>query len=557
MTELRTEQLQPNDYNPNRMTDEEFAEFVEEVRHLGRLPKPVVVRNGYAGDAYQIVDGEHGWRAAKEVGLEEITCEVIEADDFEAMRQTYKRNQHGTHDRAALGEMFRRMMAERGISNRKLAEEIAVSEGTVRNALTFAEATELRNGYAPSKGKRDYWFEKMTTKQARTYVQLPDLIRDRWIDAAGDENALAPGDQRVDDVFHSSEDVIYYYQELVDTGVAKVFERGSFKDSVEKAWELFEWRREHRRMFGDEIDAYIRPVVEKHPVNPTPIELLEKIPMHDRKPLLTPEEWAKAIEVAWEKGERVYEVLGRFKDIAKLKAHDLGIPADDLEDPRTALKKMEIEQEAPAFLRDAPLPVHTKHWLLKEADRYYNARAHIDSSRLSPEERLQAKKAAVNALVKEHERYQAEQAAYEAEQERIRSLPEEEQLAAPMAGISGRGPKYPSYIPPVYKVWVACIKGLFKQQENAEQVAQQEQLKKTFEDPEEVIEAVVERFKAAAPKVFDKEVAGKPAWEVLRERLKATPKPEVLLLGAVMLKAPVGVWLDAVRSEAQGDAPED
>ena len=29
--------LQPNDYNPNQMADEQFAELVEEVRHLGRL----------------------------------------------------------------------------------------------------------------------------------------------------------------------------------------------------------------------------------------------------------------------------------------------------------------------------------------------------------------------------------------------------------------------------------------------------------------------------------------------------------------------------------------
>ena len=43
-TTLPTEALQPNDYNPNRMTDERFAELVEEVRHLGRLPKPVVAR---------------------------------------------------------------------------------------------------------------------------------------------------------------------------------------------------------------------------------------------------------------------------------------------------------------------------------------------------------------------------------------------------------------------------------------------------------------------------------------------------------------------------------
>src|SRR5215207_1269538 len=46
-TTLRTEDLKPNDYNPNRMTKEEFAELVEEVRHLGRVPKPVVVRNRY------------------------------------------------------------------------------------------------------------------------------------------------------------------------------------------------------------------------------------------------------------------------------------------------------------------------------------------------------------------------------------------------------------------------------------------------------------------------------------------------------------------------------
>src|SRR5215208_6586730 len=84
--QLPTEALSPNNWNPNRMTDEEFAELVEEVRYLRRLPKPVVVRNGCAGEAgeYLIVDGEHGWRAAQEVGLAEVACEIIAADDFEA-----------------------------------------------------------------------------------------------------------------------------------------------------------------------------------------------------------------------------------------------------------------------------------------------------------------------------------------------------------------------------------------------------------------------------------------------------------------------------------------
>ncbi len=33
--------LEPNDYNPNRMADERFAELVEEVRHLRRLACPL------------------------------------------------------------------------------------------------------------------------------------------------------------------------------------------------------------------------------------------------------------------------------------------------------------------------------------------------------------------------------------------------------------------------------------------------------------------------------------------------------------------------------------
>ena len=149
-TTLPLSALQPNDYNPNHMTDERFAELVEEIRHLGRLPKPVVARPN-SDDQYVIVDGEHGWRAAQEAGLTEIGVEIVEVDDFEARRQTYKRNQHGDHDPVRLGRMFRQMMDERDLSQRALAKEIAVSEGTVRNMLLYAEAAELRNGYAPDR----------------------------------------------------------------------------------------------------------------------------------------------------------------------------------------------------------------------------------------------------------------------------------------------------------------------------------------------------------------------------------------------------------------------
>src|SRR5262249_8399379 len=151
---LPTASLHANGYNPNAMTTAEFVELIAEVRHLGRLPNPLVVRA--ATDGYLIVDGEHGWRAAQKVGFAAVPCEIVEADDFEARRQTYKRNQHGTQNPVLLGRMFQQMMEGRGLSQRALAEEIAVSEGTVRNALLYAEAADLRNSYA---------FDKLSVRQ--------------------------------------------------------------------------------------------------------------------------------------------------------------------------------------------------------------------------------------------------------------------------------------------------------------------------------------------------------------------------------------------------------
>jgi ParB/RepB/Spo0J family partition protein len=167
--------LQPNEWNPNKMTDDEFAEFVAEVEHLGCVPKPVVVRPGGAG--YEIIDGEHAWRAAVQLQHDTVTCEVIDADDFEAMRQTYKRNQHGTHEPVAEGRMFRRMLEERGVSNRALAELVSVSESKIRTGLMYAEAADQRP---------DFNFSELSVRQVRQYAHLPQVVGDAWIDGGAD-----------------------------------------------------------------------------------------------------------------------------------------------------------------------------------------------------------------------------------------------------------------------------------------------------------------------------------------------------------------------------------
>jgi len=170
--QISVEAIHPNEWNPNRMTKEEFAELVAEVKHLGCVAKPIIVRATAAG--FETVAGEHSWRAAQEAGFALVPCEVIDADNFESMRQTYKRNQHGTNNPVLLGRFFKRMLTEReGLSQRTLAKEIEVSEGTIRNALQYAQAADVRNDYA---------FDKLSVKQVRLYNLLPRTLGDLWLE---------------------------------------------------------------------------------------------------------------------------------------------------------------------------------------------------------------------------------------------------------------------------------------------------------------------------------------------------------------------------------------
>jgi ParB family chromosome partitioning protein len=181
--------LRPNDWNPNVLTDEERGHLLEEVRRRGGVPQPVVVR-ALPGGRWQIIDGEHRWAAAKQAGLEEVCCEVVDADDFEALRQTFVRNERGKRDPLRTGRLFLRMMDQRqiggspsGNARRAFAREINVNETTLRNYLLYVRAAEVRHRYAPDGG--DDKIARLTVAKVRAYLKLPADRRDVWLDQEG------------------------------------------------------------------------------------------------------------------------------------------------------------------------------------------------------------------------------------------------------------------------------------------------------------------------------------------------------------------------------------
>lgn len=200
MNGIPLSQVHPNNWNPNEMTTDEYAELLAELKHLGRVPKPVVLRQN--GGDYEIIDGEQTYKAALEVGWTELQpgwYEVIQADDFEAMRQTYKRNQHGRHHRLKEGELFRRMMDAKGLNRSEVAEQAEVSEGTVRNALEYVEALEIRNSY------EGWYLERfrealrdLPIRQVRALNELPAPLGDCWLKSGPEFQYLDYEEERND-----------------------------------------------------------------------------------------------------------------------------------------------------------------------------------------------------------------------------------------------------------------------------------------------------------------------------------------------------------------------
>jgi len=272
---LRTEEVHPNTYNPNEMSEEEYQQLVNEVRRLGRVPKPIVVRP--QADRYVIVDGEHSWKAAREIGLEQITCEVIGVDEFDAMRESFKRNQHGTHNPLLLGRMFKRMMEERGLSQRALARQIDVSEGTVRNALEYAEAAEVRNDYAPDRDT-DAEIVGLSLHKVRAYNRLPRGIANLWLDSGAQPSSLWDcmrgrlfSATHASDVECTKEGLLEFYKDLVATGLDEFLP--SVKNGVEFYWamqKLVEWRNiEQDWAVGgvtpESLRPYLQPYIQGNP----------------------------------------------------------------------------------------------------------------------------------------------------------------------------------------------------------------------------------------------------------------------------------------------------
>jgi ParB/RepB/Spo0J family partition protein len=77
---LPVEKLVANSWNPQEMKEPELARLIEEFRDIGCIV-PLSVKPMPDG-TYRIIGGEHRWKAAQVVGLQEVPCLLLDSEPW-------------------------------------------------------------------------------------------------------------------------------------------------------------------------------------------------------------------------------------------------------------------------------------------------------------------------------------------------------------------------------------------------------------------------------------------------------------------------------------------
>jgi hypothetical protein len=468
--------IKPNTFNPNRMSEREFAEYVAEVRHLGRLPKPTVVRPRGDG-SYDIVDGEHGWRAANKIGFSEILCEVREIDEFDSMRECYKRNRGGKDNPLLLGRMFRKMLqakkTQEKLSIRKLAEMIVVPASTINSYIGYVKAVELRGACAPDTADGD--ISRLSQTRMRLYRELPDSMRDAWLDGGGDLCAF-------DDVQGFSSSQLAYEINTIKLGKYLDGRPWHFRQSVERLAQLCRWCSRHRAL--EDYRDYVASVAELH----LPAWVLDLLPCESdgesAAPLLKPDQWHKILKSAKPRAKQEAALEHLVAADIRVALRNAGIKPESVLGPDDA-EALQILKSAPDFIRAAGHLSLNEQRALAELDVVEDEQFVMEAKRLTCE---------WLRLVREN--------ASEQDQKRL--------LDVEPASNS------------VTDVFLACLEHLRGEQEAAVEDA-------LFSNQDELLERVLEIL-GETRAIRGGVIRGLPAAEVLAERLDAIDWPEFYLV---------------------------
>lgn len=131
--------LKVNEWNPNSMDEKEFIRLKNELDTVGsNVRAPITVVKD--GERYKVVDGEHRFKACKDLGFQKVYVFIGKFDEKEQRMQTIKMNRLvGEHDVLKEGAMIKGLVEDHGMTMEQLEERLGYSSKEMESFETMNE----------------------------------------------------------------------------------------------------------------------------------------------------------------------------------------------------------------------------------------------------------------------------------------------------------------------------------------------------------------------------------------------------------------------------------
>jgi ParB family transcriptional regulator, chromosome partitioning protein len=130
--------IQPNPWQPRGVfADDGLAELAESIRQKGIL-QPLLVRR--AGSGYELIAGERRYRAAQQVGIDQVPVSVRDASDGEMLEMALIENiQRENLNPLEEARAYRRLADEFHLTQDEIAARVGKDRSTVANTLRLLQ----------------------------------------------------------------------------------------------------------------------------------------------------------------------------------------------------------------------------------------------------------------------------------------------------------------------------------------------------------------------------------------------------------------------------------
>jgi len=160
-------ELEPNQYQPRNIFDEEKIKELAQTLHTHGMIQPIVVRKNEDSNNYEIIAGERRWRAATSLEWETVPVIVREMNDKEtasvALIENLQREELTVIEEAIA---YEKLIEMHQLTQEALAQRLGKSQSTIANKMRLLKL--------PVPVQQAIMEKKITERHARALISLKD-----------------------------------------------------------------------------------------------------------------------------------------------------------------------------------------------------------------------------------------------------------------------------------------------------------------------------------------------------------------------------------------------